>query len=101
MVVQIAIGTILILLSTMAAGITFLLLERSLVRFTLWFRKPPHGIRLLVLLGLSILAIDKNVDALTRIADRHHILEKGRIVWTGSSAELRVDPDLQRRYLGV
>ncbi|MBT5415548.1 MAG: ABC transporter ATP-binding protein [Rhodospirillaceae bacterium] len=51
--------------------------------------------------GLSILAIDKNVEALTRIADRHHILEKGQIVWTGTSAELRADPDLQRRYLGV
>ena len=51
--------------------------------------------------GLSILLIDKNVDALTRIADRHHILEKGRIVWTGGSDELRRQVDVQHRYLGV
>ena len=49
----------------------------------------------------SILVIDKNVAALARIADRHHIVEKGRIVWTGDSAALTADPDLQTRYLGV
>jgi branched-chain amino acid transport system ATP-binding protein len=52
-------------------------------------------------LGQSILVIDKNVEALTRIADRHYIIEKGRVVWTGSSAALRADPALQHRYLGV
>jgi branched-chain amino acid transport system ATP-binding protein len=52
-------------------------------------------------LGQSILVIDKNVDALTRIADRHYIIEKGRVVWTGTSAALRADPELQHRYLGV
>ncbi len=52
-------------------------------------------------LGQSILVIDKNVDALTRFADRHYIIEKGRVVWTGSSAALRADPELQHRYLGV
>jgi branched-chain amino acid transport system ATP-binding protein len=51
--------------------------------------------------GQSILVIDKNVDALTRIADRHYILEKGRVVWSGRSAELRADAGLQQRYLGV
>jgi branched-chain amino acid transport system ATP-binding protein len=51
--------------------------------------------------GQSILVIDKNVRALTRIADTHYILEKGRIVWTGSSAELSARPDVQHRYLGV
>jgi branched-chain amino acid transport system ATP-binding protein len=51
--------------------------------------------------GLSILLVDKNVEVLTRIADRHHILEKGRIVWTGSSEELRRQVDIQHRYLGV
>ncbi len=51
--------------------------------------------------GLSILLIDKNVDALTRVADVHYILEKGQIVWTGSSAELAGQPDVQHRYLGV
>ena len=51
--------------------------------------------------GQSILVIDKNVEALARIADRHHILEKGQVVWTGTSHELRADPELQRRHLGV
>ncbi|MDA0786619.1 MAG: ABC transporter ATP-binding protein [Proteobacteria bacterium] len=49
----------------------------------------------------SILVIDKNVAALTKIADRHHIVEKGRVVWTGTSDELRADGELQARYLGV
>jgi len=51
--------------------------------------------------GQSILVIDKNVRALTRIADSHYVLEKGRIVWTGSSAELAAREDVQHRYLGV
>jgi branched-chain amino acid transport system ATP-binding protein len=51
--------------------------------------------------GQSILLIDKNVEALTRIADRHYVLEKGRIMWSGTSAELRTDVALQHRYLGV
>jgi len=51
--------------------------------------------------GQSLLVIDKNVRALTRIADTHYILEKGRIVWTGSSAELAAHEDVQHRYLGV
>ena len=51
--------------------------------------------------GPSILIIDKNVRALTRIADTHYILEKGRIVWRGSSAELAAHEDVQHRYLGV
>ena len=51
--------------------------------------------------GQSILIIDKDVGTLTRIADRHFILEKGQIVWSGSSAELRARADIQHRYLGV
>jgi branched-chain amino acid transport system ATP-binding protein len=51
--------------------------------------------------GLSILVIDKDVKALTRVADRHYVLEKGRVVWSGSSAELAADSNLQHRYLGV
>ena len=39
--------------------------------------------------GLSILLIDKDVKALTRVADLHYVLEKGRVVWSGTSAELR------------
>ena len=51
--------------------------------------------------GLSILVIDKNVDALTRIADRHTIIERGRVAWTGTSSELAAASQLQHRYLGV
>ena len=51
--------------------------------------------------GLSILVIDKDVRALTRVADRHYVLEKGRVVWSGSSAELAANRELQHRYLGV
>jgi branched-chain amino acid transport system ATP-binding protein len=51
--------------------------------------------------GQSILVIDKNVRALTRIADSHYVLEKGRIVWSGTSAELQQREDVQHRYLGV
>ena len=51
--------------------------------------------------GQSILVIDKNVAALTRIADRHIIIERGRVVWTGTSAELAAAVDMQHRYLGV
>jgi len=51
--------------------------------------------------GLSILLVDKNLDTLLRIADRHHILEKGRVVWSGDSAALQDDEALQHRHLGV
>jgi branched-chain amino acid transport system ATP-binding protein len=51
--------------------------------------------------GESILVVDKNVDALTRIADRHYIIEKGSVVWTGDSDALRGNEELQHRYLGV
>jgi branched-chain amino acid transport system ATP-binding protein len=51
--------------------------------------------------GQSILVIDKNVQALTRIADRHTIIERGRVVWTGNSRELASAIDIQHRYLGI
>ena len=51
--------------------------------------------------GQSILVIDKSVDALTRIGDRHYIVERGRVVWQGDSAELRASEDVQHTYLGV
>jgi branched-chain amino acid transport system ATP-binding protein len=51
--------------------------------------------------GQSILVIDKNVDVLTRIADRHTIIERGRVVWSGSSADLARSADIQHRYLGI
>jgi len=51
--------------------------------------------------GLSILIIDKDVKALSRVADRHYVLEKGRVVWSGTSSELSANPEIQHRYLGV
>jgi branched-chain amino acid transport system ATP-binding protein len=51
--------------------------------------------------GLAILVIDKSVEALARIADRHYVIEKGRAVWTGDSAALRAATEVQLRHLGV
>ncbi|MBN9049274.1 MAG: ABC transporter ATP-binding protein [Rhizobiales bacterium] len=51
--------------------------------------------------GQSILVIDKNVDALTEIADRHYMIERGRVVWSGTSRDLLDAPDIQHRYLGI
>ncbi|MDA1098851.1 MAG: ABC transporter ATP-binding protein [Proteobacteria bacterium] len=51
--------------------------------------------------GQAILVIDKNVEALTAICDRHFIVEKGHLVWSGNSSELRANPDVQHQYLGV
>ena len=51
--------------------------------------------------GQAILVIDKNVNNLIALADRHYIVEKGRVVWSGTSAALAGDEDLQYRYLGV
>ena len=51
--------------------------------------------------GLSILVIDKNVEDLSRLADRHYIMEKGQVVWQGVSADLRSDKETVQRFLGV
>jgi branched-chain amino acid transport system ATP-binding protein len=51
--------------------------------------------------GLSILIIDKTIQALLRLSDRHVILEKGRIVWSGTSRALAADPITRDRYLAV
>ena len=51
--------------------------------------------------GQSILVIDKNVEHLTRICDRHYIIERGRAVWNGTSEQLIAEPELQHRYLGI
>ena len=51
--------------------------------------------------GQSILLIDKDVGALQRLADRHYVIEKGRIVWQGAPAALAARPDLLHTYLGV
>jgi branched-chain amino acid transport system ATP-binding protein len=51
--------------------------------------------------GQAVLVIDKYVQRLVQIADQHTILEKGRVVWHGTSAALSADPQLWHRYLGV
>jgi branched-chain amino acid transport system ATP-binding protein len=51
--------------------------------------------------GLSLIVIDKNIGPLLRLADRHFIVEKGRVVWSGASGLLSGQPELLHRYLGV
>ncbi len=51
--------------------------------------------------GQSILVVDKNIKALTDLADRHYIMEKGKIVWIGDSPKLNSNKEIQHRYLGV
>lgn len=67
-----------------------------LIRAEIW-----DCLRMLKARGQSILVVDKNVAALTALADRHVILEKGRTVWSGDSAALAADPELAHRYLGA
>ncbi len=67
-----------------------------LVRLEIW-----QCLRRLKSLGQSILVIDKNIANLLEVADRHYVLEKGRVVWTGTSGQLTADPEAQHRYLGV
>jgi branched-chain amino acid transport system ATP-binding protein len=50
--------------------------------------------------GLAILVVDKDVAALSRLCDRHVILERGRVVWSGSASDLLASPDLAHRRLG-
>jgi branched-chain amino acid transport system ATP-binding protein len=51
--------------------------------------------------GQSILIIDKNLEELMKIADRHYVMEKGRVVWTGDTAQMSTNDQLKARYLGV
>ena len=51
--------------------------------------------------GQAILLIDKHIDALLKLADRHVVIEKGHVVWSGSSAALASDPTVRQRYLQV
>ena len=67
-----------------------------LIRREIWDR-----LALLKREGLSILIIDKTVDALLRLSDRHLILERGRIVWQGTSDALAADLSARDRYLSV
>lgn len=67
-----------------------------LVRKEIWY-----GLGVLKSRGQSILIIDKNLDALMKLADRHYIMEKGQVVWSGATVEIAGKEDLKARYLGV
>ena len=67
-----------------------------LIREEIW-----HCLSMLKARGQSVLVIDKNIEHLTRIADRHYIIERGRTMWSGTSEALIAEPDLQHRYLGI
>ena len=67
-----------------------------LVRKEIW-----HCLEGLRARGQSIMVIDKNVDALTRVGDHHYIMERGRVVWEGNSDELNSNEEIKHQYLGV
>jgi len=67
-----------------------------LIRKEIW-----RGLAILKEKGLAILIIDKNIEALMTIGERHYIMEKGQIVWSGTSTELQNDEALLSQYLGV
>ncbi len=49
--------------------------------------------------GMAMIVIDKEIEAICRVADRHYIVDKGQIAWQGSSAQLLDDASLHQRYL--
>jgi branched-chain amino acid transport system ATP-binding protein len=51
--------------------------------------------------GQAILIVDKHIEALTKLADRHVVIEKGYVVWTGSSSALTTDTTVRQKYLQV
>lgn len=67
-----------------------------LVRAEIW-----HALAALKAEGLSLIVIDKNLGPLLDLADHHYVIEKGRVVWAGTSAALRSDARVVHEYLGV
>ncbi|QFZ85118.1 ATP-binding cassette domain-containing protein [Variovorax paradoxus] len=67
-----------------------------LIRAEIW-----SALQVLKAEGLSMVVVDKNLNPLLGLADRHFVLEKGRVVWSGDSNELRSDPRVVHEYLGV
>ncbi|QDD66866.1 ABC transporter ATP-binding protein [Herbaspirillum seropedicae] len=51
--------------------------------------------------GMSIILVEQNLEVCTQLADRHYIVEQGRIVYRGSNAEFLADEGVKDRYLGV
>ena len=67
-----------------------------LVRKEIW-----SGLNILKSRGQSILIIDKNLDALMKLADRHYVMQNGKVVWFGTTAKIANNEALKTRYLGV
>ena len=67
-----------------------------LIREEIW-----RGLSILKDKGLAILVIDKHLESLFAIADNHYVMEKGRIVWSGTTSTLKNDTEIKARYLGV
>jgi branched-chain amino acid transport system ATP-binding protein len=67
-----------------------------LIRTEIW-----NCLSLLKQEGQTILIVDKHLQALLRVADRHVVIEKGHVVWTGTSQALSDDPTVRQRYLQV
>lgn len=67
-----------------------------LIRQEIW-----RCLRALKAEGQTILVIDKNLPEMATLVDRHYIVDKGRVAWSGAPAELSAQPDLAQRYLGI
>lgn len=67
-----------------------------LIRAEIW-----RCLQMLKQAGQTIVVVDKNLSEMASLVDRHHVVEKGRIVWAGTPAALHDDPDLASRYLGL
>ncbi len=51
--------------------------------------------------GLSILLVEQNLMVCDALADRHYVLEQGRVAYQGSAAQFREDPSIKNRYLAL
>jgi len=58
-------------------------------------------IKLIKAAGIPIILVEQNLEVCTQLADRHYIIEQGRVVYTGSNAEFLADEGVKDRYLGV
>jgi branched-chain amino acid transport system ATP-binding protein len=67
-----------------------------LIRQEIW-----RCLRALKAEGQTILVIDKNLPEMATLVDRHYIVDKGRVAWSGQPAELSAQPELAQRYLGI
>jgi branched-chain amino acid transport system ATP-binding protein len=67
-----------------------------IIRSEIWkvLRKLKRG-------GQSILLVDKNLKVLARLADRHYVLERGRVRWSGDSSALGNEYEAIRRFVGL